>query len=208
MKPDQKVVKRFGDLLQLGKDLGSGPGMNETFIRWLTASMGLVGSHLGRESPYYTQLADAYGVFRSYGVVESAVMRVRGALNAASEDYSGGHLTRTRTLARAEVSEDVLGQAEELLAAGYKDPACVLAGVALEVAIRDLCEQNGLDIGTLDKMNADLAHREAYNKGMQKQVVAWADRRNAAAHGRWDQYSEGDVGDMIQGVRRFVAEYL
>ena len=60
----------------------------------------------------------------------------------------------------------------------------------------------------LDKMNADLAKAGAYNKSMQKQVTAWAGRGNDAAHGDWDQYTGDDVKDMIDGVRRFIADYL
>ena len=134
--------------------------------------------------------------------------RCLGAFEAAKEDYEGGHLLGTRTLLRAEISEDVLEEAESLLDAGYKDPACVVVGVALETAIRDLCERGDLPVGKLDRMNADLAKAEVYNKGMQKQVTTWAHWRNKAAHGEWDEYSADDVSDMLKGVRRFVAERL
>jgi hypothetical protein len=45
---------------------------------------------------------------------------------------------------------------------------------------------------------------------MQKQITAWADRdrRNNAAHGKWGEYTSDDVKDMIEGTRRFIAEYL
>jgi hypothetical protein len=57
-------------------------------------------------------------------------------------------------------------------------------------------------------MNVALAGIGVYNKGMQKQVTAWAHWRNKAAHGEWNEYSEADVKDMLAGVGRFMAEYL
>ena len=83
----------------------------------------------------------------------------------------------------AEVGDDVLEQAHDLLTSGYKDPSCILARVSLELALRDLCDRGGIVHAKLDKMNADLAKAGAYNKSMQKQVTAWAGRGNDAAHG-------------------------
>ena len=57
-------------------------------------------------------------------------------------------------------------------------------------------------------MNADLRKAGIYNVGMQKQITAWADRRNSAAHGDWHEYTDDDVKAMIEGVNRFIAERL
>jgi hypothetical protein len=83
------------------------------------------------------------------------------------------------------VFDDMLEQAQALLSAGHKDPACVVAGVAFETTLDDLCARKGIPHAKLDKMNADLAKAGLYNKGMQKQITAWADRRNSAALGDW-----------------------
>ena len=106
------------------------------------------------------------------------------------------------------MGDDVLEQAEDLLSYGYKDPACILTRVSLELALKDLCDREVIAHGKVDKMNADLAKVEVYNKTMQKQITAWAGKGNDAAHGDWDLYTKDDVEDMIKGVRRFIAEYL
>ncbi|MEI2651840.1 MAG: hypothetical protein V9G12_06755 [Microthrixaceae bacterium] len=113
-----------------------------------------------------------------------------------------------RGLIQAEVFSDALEQASELLRSGYKDPACVVAGVALETTLKELCSRNDISVAKLDKMNADLCKSGIYNMGMQKQITAWAERRNKAAHGEWSEYKEADVEDMINGVNRLIAEYL
>ena len=113
-----------------------------------------------------------------------------------------------RGLIQAEVFDDVLEQATELLQAGYKDAACIVAGVALETTLKELCTRNGIPHSKLDRMNADLCKAGIYNMGMQKQITAWAERRNRAAHGEWKAYNEADVKDMIRGVTRMIAEHL
>jgi HEPN domain-containing protein len=117
-------------------------------------------------------------------------------------------LFNVRALVQAEVLDNALEQAAELLRAGYKDPACVVAGVTLETALKELCTRQGVAHGKLDKMNADLCKAGVYNMGWQKQITAWAERRNKAAHGDWAVYNNADVDDMIKGVTRFIAEYL
>jgi hypothetical protein len=57
-------------------------------------------------------------------------------------------------------------------------------------------------------MNADFAKNGIYNKGMQKRVTAWADRRNSAAHRNWKEYTDSDVEDLIKGVTRMIADYV
>lgn len=139
---------------------------------------------------------------------EKQFLRSLAIFQAAREDYQGGYLFNLESLVKAEVFDDVLEQAAALLKAGYKDPACVIAGVALETTLKDLCSRNSISHAKLDKMNSDLAKAGVYNKGMQKQITAWADRRNSAAHGDWTSYTDSDVNDMINGVTRVIADLL
>jgi hypothetical protein len=65
--------------------------------------------------------------------------------------------------------DDALSQAGELLDAGYKDPACVLIGVSLEIAVKELVERATLAPGNLDAMNTSLCKAGIYNMAKQKQ---------------------------------------
>ncbi|GAA5531229.1 hypothetical protein Hgul01_05054 [Herpetosiphon gulosus] len=84
----------------------------------------------------------------------------------------------------------------------------LLAGIALETSLKDLCDREGIAHAKLDKMNADLAKTGIYNSVMQKQITAWAGLRNAAAHGNWGEYSHDQVKTMIAGVTQFIANHL
>jgi hypothetical protein len=121
------------------------------------------------------------------------------------EDYEGGYLNPLRLLAQREVFDSELEQASELLASGYIPAAAVTAGVVLEAGLREWCVDNALPIGKLDKMNADLAKADVYNKLVQKQITALADIRNGAAHGHYDRFSKTDVANMINEVKRILA---
>jgi hypothetical protein len=131
--------------------------------------------------------------------------QLRAILLAAKEDYAGGYLNTVRNLVQAELFDDELEQAEELLKAGYHAPAAVIAGVVLETRLRKMCQNNKLSTGKLDKMNADLVKAGAYKAIRQEQITVWAGIRNAAAHGNADQFTRDDVAAMIRDVRTFLA---
>lgn len=150
------------------------------FSGWATSVLNLLQRVFGEDSIHFQHFS------RDAALVGDSEFNFRGVVaifKAAREDYHGGYLFNLQSLVKAEVFDDMLEQASALLSAGYKDPACVVTGVALETTLKDLCSGNGIAHAKLDKMNVGLAKKGIYNKGMQKQITAWADRRNSAAHG-------------------------
>lgn len=178
-----------------------------SFRAWASSALNVLHRICGSDGIHYRHFDER---FRQDSDCRwaSTLEDCKAILRAATEDYEGGCLFDTRGLIQAEVFDSVLEQAVELLEAGYKDAACVVAGVALETTLKELCIRNQIVTSKLDKMNADLAKAGEYNIGMQKQITAWADRRNRAAHGDWGAYSADDVQDIIRGVTRLIAEHL
>jgi HEPN domain-containing protein len=177
------------------------------FKAWATSALNILQRVFGENSIHYRHFDEG---FRKDPESEyaSTLEECKAIFQAATEDYKGGYLFNARGLIQAEVFDSVLEQASELLDSGYKDPACVVAGVAIETTLKELCTRNGITHSKLDKMNADLCKAGVYNMGMQKQITAWAERRNKAAHGEWNDYNADDVADMIRGANRLIAEYL
>ena len=220
MKTNPLVSKRFQELADRATEMADAKTLDfvaeETgkryynidradFSGWVASALNLLQRVFGEESIHFRHLSrDAADVYNHEHLFRGVV----AIFNAAREDYEGGYLFNLQSLVKAEVFDDMLEQASALLSAGYKDPACVVAGVALETTLKDLCSRNGVPHAKLDKMNADLAKDGLYNKGMHKQITAWATRRNSAAHGEWDTYSDADVDDMIKGVSRMIADFL
>ena len=173
------------------------------FKEWATNVLNLLQRTFGESSVHYKHFAESCGSFQGWiPNFEDSF----GIFKAAEEDYLGGYLFRIRTLAKAEVLSDALDQAKELLQLGYKDPACILARVALESALKDLSAKFGLQDGKLDRMNAELTKIGAFNVAKQKQITAWADIGNKAAHGEWATYTAVDAAAMVQGVESLVAD--
>ena len=178
---------------------------HSAFVGWATSVLSLLQHALGEDSIHYKHFANHFRLFKGS---ESDFESCRAIFRAAKADYEGGYLFNVRALIKAEVLGDAIDQAADLLNAGYKDPACVVIGIALETALKEMCTRAGTSHGKLDKMNADLNKAGTYNIAKQKQITAWADLRNKAAHGDWNAYNEADVKAFLDGVKRFIEDYL
>jgi Domain of unknown function (DUF4145) len=175
------------------------------FVEWATSFQNLLARTFGRDSVHFANFATRFDDFSGS---DSQFEQCRAVFRAAREDYEGGYLFNVRSLAKAEVLSDALSQARQLLEAGYKDPACVLARVALEATLKETADAHGVAHGKLDRMNADLCKAGIYNMAKQKQITAWADIGNNAAHGNWNQYNDHDALVMVDGVEALVADLM
>lgn len=218
MKNEKLIIQRFAELEQRAADIWENKKVNYTdkgvdhykvdapdVKGWGINVLNLLGRVFNRDSEHYRFF---YAYITNFTEYDFQFKKCLAIFKAAKEDYEGGYLFNLRGLIQAEVFDDVLEQSTYLLKAGYKDAACVVAGVALETTLKELCSRNNISHSKLDKMNADLCKAGIYNMGMQKQITAWAERRNKAAHGDWSAYNETDVEDLIRGVTRLIADYL
>lgn len=127
---------------------------------------------------------------------------------ATKEDFEAGYISSYKTMVQAEVFDTELEQANELLKGGYYVAAAIIAGVVLETTLRELCDREKIEHGKMDKMNADLAKANIYNKIVQKQITTYAGIRNSAAHGIQNEFAKNDVEQMIVGIENFLASHL
>jgi len=138
----------------------------------------------------------------------NVLKRVKAVFLAAKEDFEGGYMASVKKLVHAEVFDSELEQASELLSAGYASAAVVIAGVVLETTLRNLCNEKGIPIGKLDKINSDLAKSGAYNALVHKRITALEGIRNSAAHGKTNEFTREDAGGMISEIEKFVSTTL
>lgn len=143
--------------------------------------------------------------------LQATLIRQIGSLKALRRDYDEGYLSTIQGLIRAELFADFLEMADHLLKQGYKDPAAVLIGGVLEEHLRALCSSRSIALlvsgrpKKADAMNNELAVSGAYNNLDQKNVTAWLDLRNKAAHAQYQEYTAEQVTVMLSGVRDFAA---
>lgn len=176
-------------------------------LTWKVKSKNLIVSTCGKDSQHYAEFTEAEKI-NSFETNWNAFKRMKSVFIAAMDDYKNGYLTSIKNLIQADVFDSELEQAQELLSSGYKLAAAVIAGVVLETTLRDICFQNNLALGKLDKMNADLAKAGIYNKLQQKRITALADIRNSAAHGKPEEFTDSDVTIMIRDIEQFLVTHL
>lgn len=179
----------------------------ELLSEWKVKVKSLLINSCGATSEHYKAFAQAEKPHQMESPYDY-FLRLRPIFRAAKEDYEGGYLTSVRSLVQSEVFDSVLEQASELLFSGYPTAAAVIAGVALETALRELCDRNSIDHGKIDQMNNDLAKAGVYNKNQQKRITALAGIRNSAAHGKPDEFNSENVKAMIQEVEQFLAHNI
>ena len=141
-------------------------------------------------------------------------------LKAVSEDFDQGFFDDIGTQIEAEIAADYLGQAKTLVESELREqissaPAAVLSGAVLERCLRSMCEQlsppepttlnNGKPL-TLNPLIDALRKRGAFNELRAKQLRAWADIRNSAAHGRFEEFTTDEVKAMVRGIELFLTQ--
>ncbi|RRV03630.1 DUF4145 domain-containing protein [Stutzerimonas xanthomarina] len=176
-------------------------------LNWQVKVKNLLSNLCGEDSQHFTAFIEA-GKASSFTSNFTILQQMKAVFMAAKEDFEGGYLNSVRNLVQAEVFDNELDQAKELLSSGYAAAAAVIAGVVLETSLRNLCSDNGIPFGKLDKMNADLTKQGIYNSLIQKRITALAGIRNSAAHGKTDEFNKDDVNSMINEIERFVGSTL
>jgi len=159
---------------------------------------------------------------RTLGADQRELKAAIASLMALKESFEKGFLSDIALQIEAEIASDYMGQAESLLREGQSGqfdhvPAAVLAGAVLEKALRTLCGKQQPSVPTtkandepkaLNLLIDDLKKAGVFNEMKAKQLRSWAAIRNHAAHGEFDQFTRGDVEQMLPGINNFLADYL
>ncbi len=135
-------------------------------------------------------------------------------VHALRDDYAAGGLSAIEEIVHADLFDDFLSMADELLSKGFIGPAAVLAGTVLEEHLRKLAKKHGVDAGdgkgrakSVEVLGVDLRKVGVITEVQRKSVTAWYAQRTEGAHGRPDNLDDGEVRRMIDGIRNFVARY-
>lgn len=166
-------------------------------------------SRLARDnSTYVRQVAE---IMKLSDYVGRKVVMILGVAQGLLEDAKNGMLASLQELIHADIFTSFLEMADHLLSNGYKDAAAVIAGSSLEEHLRRLATKHGIsptDVNgrpkKADLINAELAGAAAIEKLDQKNITAWLDLRNKAAHGRYAEYEAAQVALLIASIRDFI----
>jgi len=176
----------------------------------LTRSRTAIEKIGGKESHYSQQSEEILN--GNWHIAYKAELLI-GILEALRDDIKTGFLISFSELIRGEVFQNFLDMAEYLCQEGFKDAAAVIAGSTLEAHLRQLSNKNDINTfstttdGNVKPKKASQLNQElgkiAYSLFDQKQVTAWLDLRNSAAHGKYNEYSIQQVIQFIEWLKDF-----
>ena len=182
---------------------------SELFYELRTSSLSFIINLYGEKHPYYKNFNEKVVHTDLYDTEKG-----KGILKSIKSELDGGWLFTFKGLVSAEIFSDFLEMAGYLLTEGYKDAAAIMIGSVLEEHLRQLCHKNSINIEEIksgkpipkkaDLLNSELAGVTVYNKLDQKNVTALLDLRNKAAHGKYEEYNQQQVENMLQTVLEFM----
>ena len=139
---------------------------------------------------------------------------ILGVVSSLKDDIENGYLQSLVELVHSNVFSDFLEMSNHLNETGYKDAAAVLAGSTLENHLKQLATKNSIDLidtkGNPKKasnINVELTKANVYEKLDNKNVTAWLDLRNKAAHGNYDEYNSEQVKLFISSIQDFITRH-
>lgn len=230
MEIRERYKEKFKELLAEGEivgrsasndiqDYGFGEYVDRSkFVEWRTKVVTLLSGILPIKSPLRKTCEHCLEQRHTKRVCDDIFAMLQGC----REDFEDGMFDDLEKRVEADVSVNYLEQAERLMkdkdgADHTHIAAAVLAGAVLEKALRTLCKKASPPISvnkvggqakTLNPLIDDLKKANVFNEIEAKQLRTWADIRNAAAHGRFEEFDRAQVEAMLVGVQRFLGAYM
>ena len=214
---NEQLIMQLSDILDTinedAKEYGSDLNKVPPFVshKYIAISRAAILRITGLNSPYCQQVNEILAT-KEHDAVK--MVQILGVVSALRYDLAAGYMKTAEELIHGELFSDFLDMASYLLEEGYKDAAAVICGASLESHLKQLakkCDINtyiSAESGTrpkkADSLNSELARATSYSVLDQKNVTAWLDLRNKAAHGSYDSYTKDQVVLMIAGIRDFI----
>lgn len=208
----EAVVSKFARLVAKAEELANPAAGYDThqIAAWFevrTSALNLLDRTGGRDSVYYRSLLDSH----TSNQLSFTPGIMLGILKSALTDFREGFMADAKLLVSAEVFADFLVQAEILLDNGYKDAAAVIIRAVLEDGLRRVCASKGIDVkdrNGVHQLAEALTKRNVLTSVQFKEIEAKKEIGNKAAHGKFGEYTTGDVIAFHEFVQRLLAALI
>jgi hypothetical protein len=222
MDAQQRMVQRLSNLINEGYGVMTvlaqspesriTPQIEGMYLAWRLGSQSVFATLFNPDNVY----REAFGRIAAEcpehdQFLMSEVEKGSGILRAAQAEISYGTLPGIEALYSAEIFEDFLSMAEHLLDQKYFAVVPSLVGAVLEDGLRKITKRKGLTVKVDDSiagLNGRLFDAKTYSPLVRRKIEVWNSIRNNADHGKFEENTEQDVGQMLEGVRGFLAEHL
>lgn len=186
--------------------------MNENNTRGgLVEAQEFVRKYAGENSSFYGILSEISAKL----VNEKEILRIAHPIFEGFIDYVENGLLEGMSIerkAQIDVVSDFLSQAQTMLETKKFHPAAsaMIIGASLEEFLRNWAEEKNLPIEgrTIDSYAKALKKGNLITRQDKKDIDSWAQTRNDAAHGNWDDVSDRKrILLMLEGVNLFMRKY-
>jgi hypothetical protein len=212
-----RIVKRMDELIHEGSSLWQNFDKDKSiiadpvrFTRWTTSCLNL----LDKLSVSTNRFASEFEVWAKRGNGhEVNIGAALGVLMAANDEYQQGLAIEYHLSVSSAVFESLLDQAEYLFGKGYLRASVVLAGAALEEALKTRARAVPLELSgkeTLEPLVNKLKYKDVavINEFEAKHLLAIGTMRNDAAHGGEFKYTKEQVEGSLSTIRHTLENIL
>ena len=220
----EKIIERFDELIAQGHEFVSIIGRDERgrpyyyinknklpeYQAWLSSSINFIESIVPENSNYSKEYKSIMSVENlQHGIPSHVIQKTLGILISIKNELSKGFLQKIEYIYVAETFDNFLEHADKYHRSNKKIEASVLASFVLEDIMKKIAKKNSIDSNrTLDPIIDDLKKAGVFNTPKAKRIKSYADIRNKAFHANWEEFDVKDIGDMIEGIRLLIEDYL
>jgi len=204
MSTKTSLLKRFDELIVTGHDLVWKWREYESEwlskkTRWQTACLHLLEQTFGVKSIYYKKFQKSTG-YSDESQLNWGVELMKGA----KEEIEKGFLYKIEHLVSADLFNSIIEQATYLLENRFKDAAAIYGRVIIENTLKDLAKRKTVTIPDkikLSDLNQRLRKENVYPQHVWRTIQAQIDIGNSAAHGKFEEYDDKAVDNMLTWIK-------
>lgn len=181
-------------------------GNRQILDQWKLSCLNAIEIIAGKKSVFSETFPHKYvdHIETTFG---EAMAHYLSVLRALREELQMGFLFGVEMLVSKDILDTIIQEARTLLQAKYKDAAAIYCRVIIETSLKKLCDKNKITYRAKEKLNSisnKLRKKGYLNLVEWRQIQAWADIGNSAAHGKFSDYTEDDVKNMLNGIENFL----
>lgn len=196
------VTDYYGSRLSLDK--------REQLDQWKLSCLNLIEIVSGKKSKFYEAFPRGT-IDYSDRTFQESMSHYLSVLRALKEELQMGLLFSAEMLISKDILNTIIEEARTLLQAKYKDAAAIYCRVIIETSLKKLCDKNKITYRKKEKLSTisnKLRKKGFLNLSEWRQVQAWTDIGNLAAHGKFNEYTEDAVKNMLDGIENFLKEKM
>src|SRR3990172_1616179 len=222
---EELISKRFDALIEEGRHLeetlprtkSGGVGFMvdsprvSSYEAWLTSAINLVHTIVPHKSSFLQEINRIRQHEQlKYGFPSVIFQQMLGLLISAKPEWDQGLLRQIEYVIAAETFDDFLDHAANYHKGNKKIEASILASAVLEDTVKKIARKNGIDPSgkSLDELIDELTRTDVITPVKAKRYKGYSGVRNSALHAEWNQVDIKDVGELINGVREMIEQYL